>query len=473
MTDATPILPASRGLFCNRTLNLRGVRAIGYDMDYTLIHYFVDEWERAAFEHAREVLAADGWPVTDLTFDPDAFTLGLTFDLELGNLVKATRFGYTVRAQHGSHPLSFRELRDTYYGTVVELGAERFEFMNTLFELSRASLWCQLVELHDRQALPGISSYAHLYRAIDEALGTVHTDGSLKAAIVAEPDRFVDPDPGLIPTLQDQRLAGKQLLLITNSEWSYTQFMMSWSFDRFMPAGETWRDLFDVVIVAAAKPRFFSKVGPIYRVVDEERGLLEPHFGSLEPGTVYHGGNARMVEQSLGHDPSQFLYVGDHLFGDVHVTKDTLRWRTALIARELEAEVDAADHFRDDSRALGEMMKEKIRREREHSRLRMERRRKVVAGEPHADLDAAAETAADAVGEIDERIAPLARAATELGNVAWGPLMRAGVDKSLFARQVEKYADVYTSRVSNFRAETPYGYLRAARGSLPHDSATP
>jgi len=50
--------------------------------------------------------------------------------------------------------------------------------------------------------------------------------------------------------------------------------------------------------------------------------------------------------------------------------------------------------------------------------------------------------------------------------------MRAGVDKSLFARQVEKYADVYTSRVSNFRAETPYGYLRAARGSLPHDAAT-
>ena len=473
MTDPTPSLPASRGLFCNRTLNLRGVRAIGYDMDYTLIHYFVDEWERAAFEHAREVLAAQGWPVADLTFDPNAFTLGLTFDLELGNLVKATRFGYTVRAQHGARVLTFRDLRDTYYGTVVELGEDRFEFMNTLFELSRASLWCQLVELHDRAPLPGISSYAHLYRAIDSALGTVHTDGSLKAAIVAEPKRFVDLDPGLVPTLQDQRLAGKQLLLITNSEWSYTQFMMSWSFDCFMPEGETWRDLFDVVIVAAAKPRFFSEVGPIYRVVDERRGLLEPHFGPLEPGTVYHGGNARMVEQSLGHDPSQFLYVGDHLFGDVHVTKDILRWRTALIARELEAEVDAADAFRDDNHALHDLMAQKVRREREHSRLRMARRHKVVAEEPHAELDAAVEAAAAAVAEIDERIAPLARAATEQGNLTWGPLMRAGVDKSLFARQVEKYADVYTSRVSNFRAETPYGYLRAARGSLPHDAATP
>ena len=52
----------------------------------------------------------------------------------------------------------------------------------------------------------------------------------------------------------------------------------------------------------------------------------------------------------------------------------------------------------------------------------------------------------------------------------WGPLMRAGVDKSLFARQVEKHADVYTSRVSNFRAETPYGYLRAARVLLPHET---
>ena len=473
MTDPTPSLPASRGLFCNRTLNLRGVRAIGYDMDYTLIHYFVDEWERAAFEHAREVLAVQGWPVAGLTFDPNAFTLGLTFDLELGNLVKATRFGYTVRAQHGARVLSFRDLRDTYYGTVVELGEDRFEFMNTLFELSRASLWCQLVELHDHSPLPGISSYAHLYRAIDAALGTVHTDGSLKAAIVAEPERFVDLDPGLVPTLRDQRLAGKQLLLITNSEWSYTQFMMSWSFDRFVPEGETWRDLFDVVIVAAAKPRFFSEVGPIYQVVDERRGLLEPHFGPLEPGTVYHGGNARMVEQSLGHDPSQFLYVGDHLFGDVHVTKDILRWRTALIARELEAEVDAADAFRDESHALRDLMAQKVRREREHSRLRMARRHKVVAEEPHAEIDAAVEAAAAAVAEIDERIAPLARAATEQGNVIWGPLMRAGVDKSLFARQVEKYADVYTSRVSNFRAETPYGYLRAARGSLPHDAATP
>lgn len=461
-----------RDLFCNRTLNLRSVRAIGYDMDYTLIHYHVDAWERAAFEHARQRLADRGWPVNDLEFDPDAFTLGLTFDLELGNLVKATRFGYVVRVQHGTDVLSFDEQRRVYDGEIVELGADRFDFMNTLFELSRASLWTQLVAIHDNDPLPGVHSYSALYREIDAALGRAHVEGALKQQIADDPGRFVDLDPDLVGTLRDQRLAGKQLLLITNSEWWYTQRMMSWCFDEVLPAGETWRDLFDLVIVAAAKPRFFAERGPIYRLVDAEQGLLEPHLGPLESGEVYHGGNALMVEAALGHDPSQFLYVGDHLFGDVHVTKDLLRWRTCLIAREMEAEVRAATEFAPDEALLHRLMTTKTSVEERHARFRMERRRQVVAGENHDDVDARIESAAAEISAIDEQIAPLARAATLQGNPSWGPLMRAGVDKSLFARQVEKYADVYTSRVSNFARATPYGYLRAARGSLPHDAAS-
>jgi hypothetical protein len=72
---------------------------------------------------------------------------------------------------------------------------------------------------------------------------------------------------------------------------------------------------------------------------------------------------------------------------------------------------------------------------------------------------------------LDERIAPLAKASSRLVNDNWGPLMRTGKDKSLFARQVERYADVYTGRVSNFLHHTPFTYLRSHRGSLPHDEA--
>ena len=47
-----------RDIFCNRTLNLRSMGAIGYDMDYTLIHYREEEWERTAYGHLKQKLLA-------------------------------------------------------------------------------------------------------------------------------------------------------------------------------------------------------------------------------------------------------------------------------------------------------------------------------------------------------------------------------------------------------------------------------
>lgn len=457
--------PPERGVFVNRTLNMRTVEAVGYDMDYTLIHYKVDEWETAAFEAARDVLANRGWPVADLEFDPDAFTIGLVFDLKLGNLVKATRFGYVVRAQHGNAMLSFDAQRTMYRDDNVELSDSRFEFMNTLFELSRASLFCQLVEKHDAQPLSGASSYADIYAVIDDALGEAHMAGLLKAKIVDDPDRFVDVDPNVVQTLLDQRAAGKKLALITNSEWAYTSKMMDYAFERFCPVAVSWRDCFDLVIVSANKPRFFSATEPIYRIVDEDESLLRPHTGPLVQGDIYFGGNARLVEEALGVSGGTPLYVGDHLFGDVHVTKDVLHWRTALITAALEAEIAAAAEFADDQATLEALMEEKIEIDRQQAQLRLKALGKKSKA-TQSELSAVTQRAID----IDKKLAPLARQASELGNATWGPLMRAGNDKSLYARQVERYADVYTSRVSNFRHETPFAYMRAARGSLPHDS---
>jgi hypothetical protein len=47
--------------------------------------------------------------------------------------------------------------------------------------------------------------------------------------------------------------------------------------------------------------------------------------------------------------------------------------------------------------------------------------------------------------------------------------MRTGNDKSHLARQVERYADIYMARVSDFLDATPFVYLRSHRGSLAHD----
>jgi hypothetical protein len=41
---------------------------------------------------------------------------------------------------------------------------------------------------------------------------------------------------------------------------------MSNVFNQFLPHGYTWRDLFDVIIVNARKPSFFTHQMPVYEV---------------------------------------------------------------------------------------------------------------------------------------------------------------------------------------------------------------
>jgi HAD superfamily 5'-nucleotidase-like hydrolase len=471
-TSPTPP-PHERGVFCNRTLNLRSIGAIGYDMDYTLIHYDIEAWERRAYEHLRQRLADAGWPVGGLEFEKDLSIRGLVIDLELGNVVKANRFGYVKRAFHGTRPLEFEEQRRTYARTVVDLAEPRWVFLNTLFSLSEACMLAQLVDLLDARALPEVLGYADLYRRVKRALDQTHMEGQLKAEIIANPDAYVRADPELPLALLDQKAAGKKLMVITNSEWGYTSAMMAYAFDRFLPGGMTWRGLFDVVIVGAQKPDFFLHSSPLFEVVSDD-GLLRPTVRGLEPGKAYLGGHVGLVERMLGLSGDEILYVGDHIYTDVHVSKSVRRWRTALILRELEEEMRVTEAARADERRLNDLMGDKERLEQQHcaARVALARLRAGHGPKPTEDDAAIAHRVSSLRAEIaalDETIAPLARAQSELCSPRWGLMLWAGNDKSHLARQLERHADIYTSRVSNFLFPTPYAYFRSPRGSLPHD----
>ena len=462
-----------RGIYCNRTLNLRTIRAIGYDMDYTLIHYRVDEWERRAYAYVKEKLVAAGLPVDRLGFDPDLVIRGLVLDTELGNTLKANRFGYVKRAAHGTRPMEFGEQRRTYSRTLIDLSDDRYAFLNTLFSLSEACIYAQLVDMLDEGSLPGVLGYSDLYRLVRTSIDEAHMEGRLKAEIIADPDRFVELDPDTPMALLDQRHAGKKLLLITNSEWDYSRAMMEYAFDRYLPNGMTWRELFDIVIVSARKPSFFSTRSPLFSVATED-GLLSPSPLGMKGDGIYLGGNARMIEEHLGLSGDEILYVGDHVFTDVHVSKDILRWRTALVLRELEAELAGVWMFGDTQARLSQLMatKQQLEFRLSHIRLNVLRKRAGYGPTPKEsfrELERRANKVRERLVALDGEIAPLAAAATEIGNSRWGPLMRAGNDKSHLARQVERYADIYMSRVSNFLAHTPFTYLRSPRGSLPHD----
>lgn len=464
----------SRRVYCNRTLNLRGIAAVGCDMDYTLVHYRSDLWEARAYAHARDRMLGAGYPLEACQFQPDLVTRGLVLDLALGNIVKASRFGYVMRASHGTTMLDHEALRRSYARVLVDLSEPRWVFLNTLFSLSEGCLYAQLVDLLDLGKLPAHLGYSELYGLVQRYLGEAHTEGELKAEIVADPERFVVRDPELPQTLLDFKHAGKRLMLITNSEWAYTRHMLSFVLDPYLPAGMDFRALFDLIIVEARKPNFFTQEAALFELVDEERGLFRPQTGPMQAEHVYLGGHARLVENFLGVPGEEILYVGDHLYADVHVSKAILRWRTALIVHELEHELQEQLDAEDERARLRQLMDDKERAEHHYARLRQRLLRythgQVGMAVEQERVRAALAQAKERLRGLDLEVAPLAASLGRRFNARWGSLMRAGNDKSRLARMIERYSDVYMSRVSNLSAYGPFAYLRAPGGSLPHDS---
>jgi hypothetical protein len=254
--------------------------------------------------------------------------------------------------------------------------------------------------------------------------------------------------------------------------------MMTYTFDRFLPQGMKWKDLFDLIVVGARKPSFFTSPSPFFEVVTHD-GLLKPVSGKLAQGKSYWGGSAGEIEKFLGLSGDEIIYVGDHMFGDVHVSKNVLRWRTALILRELEDEIRSVEEFRANEIELAQLMDEKefIENQLCQARIILQRLQSTYSS-PKTTIDSKQasqkiEELRQKLRKVDQAIAPLAIRANELSNPIWGLLMRSGNDKSHLAFQVERYADIYTSRVSNLLLATPFAYLRSPRGSLPHDLSLP
>lgn len=463
----------SRRIFCNRTLNLRSIEAIGYDMDYTLVHYNVEAFERHAYEHIKKRLLQYGWPIAHLKYDPRAMIRGLFIDARLGNIVKANRFGFVKTADHGTRRMDYEEQRRVYQRTIIDLADKRFALLNTFFTLSEGCLYAQLVDLFDRGKLRGAISYADIHERVRSHTDAAYLEGELKPAILADPDDFIVRDPGAPLALQDQLRSGKKLMLITNSDWNYTDFILTYAFDPHLPRGMTWRDLFSLIIVSSDKPSFFSGSNRLFEVVDERESLLKPAIRGLRPGGIFLGGNSKHVERYLGLSGDQILYVGDHIVGDVQITKDILRWRTALIVRELEDELVALERFAPRRRKLSELIAAKEEAEREYCGLKLALQRREAGYGPR---EGAVRDAGPRIGRLrarmdslDARIEPLTEEMNSLHNRRWGLLLRAGNDKSYLARMVEQYADIYMSRVSNMAIQTPFAYMRSTYVTMPHD----
>jgi 5'-nucleotidase len=197
---------------------------------------------------------------------------------------------------------------------------------------------------------------------------------------------------------------------------------------------------------------------------------------------VYEGGNLQDLERALGVSGDRILYVGDHIYGDILRSKKESAWRTAMIVQEMQSEIAAHDSSASDLQALSESFAQ--RDQLEDERRAAQAQFKDLARQAEAVAEGAACTEIEAnrsrAKRRVERVRGLMRTLDAECNVIearldrrfhpyWGSLMKESNEMSSFGEQVESYACLYTSRVSNLLHYSPLQHFRSPRDLMPHE----
>lgn len=468
-------------IFCNRSLNMKSIVAVGFDMDYTLAQYKPETFESLAYEGTIKKLVFDlGYPseLLEWTFDWTYMVRGLVLDKKRGNILKMDRHKYVKVAYHGFTELSKEEKVGTYGYTLTRDSFDEpdYALIDTLFSLAEAYLFAQLVDFKDKNPgkVPAGVDYARMYKDVRAAVDLCHRDGTLKQMVAKDPQRYINDDTSIVPMLQMLRDSGRSTFLVTNSLWDYSNIVMNFLCRKRSENGGTalsfeWLKYFDVVITGSAKPGFFHEdnranlfevVPDSGMLVNTDNGTPMPQVGSTVPHIpskglnsgcrVFQGGNVAHLHKLLNiESSSQVLYVGDHIYGDILRSKKVLGWRTMLVVPELEREVELLWELRDTRKQLQE-----LRCERDHVEDRLHHIKWSLKFE-----DVTNEQKEKLQSELDK---------LEFHKV-WGQLMKTGYQNSRFAHQVERFACLYTSQVTNLSLYSPDKYYRPSEDFMPHE----
>ncbi|MDA9189728.1 HAD-IG family 5'-nucleotidase, partial [bacterium] len=325
-------------LYINRTLNLKRIKVVGLDMDHTIVRYKVEAFEHYTYlQMIKKLVEHKSYPaeLKSLTFDYKKSIQGLVIDRKNGNILKLNRYGKVKMAYHGSQQIDFLKLKNLYSGRVIDLADFNVQSLDTNFSISNGILFGQLVELKDQgHKLPSYETISH---DLKEVLDLCHKDGSIKSEIIANKEKYLYQDKGVVELMQKLKLFGKKVIVITNSEIHYTNELLNYTINPFLKDGQTWIDLFDITITYSKKPSFFNDEKDFYKI-DMNDFSKSKYDGKVCSG-IFEGGSAHKLQEDLGFFGEDFLYFGDHIYGDVVALKKTFNWRTALVLHPLEDEL--------------------------------------------------------------------------------------------------------------------------------------
>lgn len=472
-------------VYTNRNLKLDTVTHMGFDMDHTLAVYH-EKLEELAFKlSAKQLVEKYGYDkkVLDFEYEYGGVIRGLVVDKVRGNVIKLDTYKYVEIAYHGEKRLTRDERKVVYAkpGESYRPDGDEYRYLDTLFCLPEAYLFLKMVSFID-ETEGEREDYSSLAVDIRKSIDTIHRDGSLKKEISLNLNSYINKSKQLAKTLHHFIQGGKKLFLLTNSEYYFTDLVLTHLLTDELIEYPRWQDYFEIIVVSSRKPGFFLKDTVMESLKKDENGVKIPEDVAYK---VYRGGYYSKIEELIGSCGENIIYYGDHTFGDILKSKQTCGWRTAMIIEELEKELKVIDSHKEKNGKLSRMRGELYDLQEElhlyEEKIHNLRDRKIdcfddLTKDELEKMDAKITESQDILSQLEVqlsdtvwRIKSLEEELLEDYNPKWGCLFKSSRRKSRLGDQVEDFACVYTSSITNFYHYPTTKYFRISRDLMAHE----
>ncbi|KAF6205118.1 hypothetical protein GE061_019285 [Apolygus lucorum] len=444
-----------KGVFACNELDLKEVNVYGFDYDYTLAVY------KASMDSLLYNLGLDGlinkfkYPpgIREMKFDPNFAIRGLHYDIEKGLLMKLDSFlqiqlGTVYR---GLSPVPDVEVLKLYKNKTVPLAyvenhgktsqyfSSKMIQLADLFSVPEMCLLCNVAEYFERSQIdyhPEI-----LFRDVKTSVGSGHP--KMHNIVQHNVTEYLEQNPGIREWFERLYAAGKQLFLITNSPYQFVNAGMGHM------VGADWEKFFDLIIVQARKPLFFTDESRPLRIYDKVQNThVWDKVTQIKKGVIYYEGTLNQLQELTGWRGNEVLYFGDHPYSDLADVTLEHGWRTGAIIQELTHEIDTLNHtdFKKNCNWL-QMLTQLIEECQEVD----EADAKITLGTWTMERD-----------KIRQDI-------KKVFNPQFGSVFRTYHNPTYFSRRLFRFADVYTSNLTNLLHFSEQHVFYPRRGVMPHE----
>ncbi|XP_012275020.1 5'-nucleotidase domain-containing protein 3 isoform X2 [Orussus abietinus] len=446
-----------RGVFACNELDLKEVQVYGFDYDYTLACY-KPAMDYLLYNLGRDMLIRKyKYPeeIADLEYRDNFAVRGLHYDIEKGLLLKLDGFlqiqlGTVYR---GLQPVPDEEVLRLYKNRIIPIayveaphkhthdGMQRTKMVQLadLFSVPEMGLLCNVTEYFVRNHIdyhPEI-----LFRDVKNSVKMCHP--VMHQNVAENVSEYLEQNLSLRTFFDRLKDAKKQMFLVTNSPYPFVDKGM-----RFL-LGDDWKAYFDVVIVQARKPRFFTEESRPLRIYDEvNQTQLWDRVTKLEKGVVYLEGTVKQLQDMTGWRGHQVLYFGDHPYSDLADVTLEHGWRTGAIIKELTHEIETLNDpkFKENANWL-----------------------QMLTGLIEDNQDYEGEEAQAQLAEWMKERDELRDAIKRVFNKQFGSVFRTYHNPTYFSRRLFRFADIYMSSITNLLGYSTTHTFYPRRGVMPHE----